>query len=198
MDKAFVEHSQHEIDDQYGNEQKYAKTALRTLECGCRPLITKSNGVGHPDLTSGFVNQPRRFIERDSRLHIELEIHSGKLSDVIYAERRDGRLQLRHRGQWNHLSLIGTNVEIAQGCWIALVLGQNFQKHVVLVRRRLDCGHSTITVGVVKCIRDRIGGYSKCPCPVAIDINIQTRAVQTQITVNVGQLWNGVQLRLQY
>ena len=97
MNEAFVENAENKVNHEHGNNQQDAKTAKRALESRRGSLIAEAHRVRQADLARCFVHQSCRLAQRNSRLHIELEIYRWKLADMVHAQGRDSLLQARHR-----------------------------------------------------------------------------------------------------
>ena len=156
-------------------------------------------------LLRDLVNTRERGAERRARREAERDRDRRQLPVVIdrlrtddgrrlgqRVERHDGPAagrtgRVRRHERRLHLPLIRRRLEVQQRQRrrVALELGRQLEQHLVLVDRAVDRRHPLRAVRVVERVFDRAGRHAQRGGLVAIDVDVDLRAADLEVTRDV-------------
>ncbi len=179
MDKALVEHAQHDVHRDDRREDQDQLVAERGLKRQCGALKHGDHADRHADVFLGLLDRVDRLAERGARRQVERHRRRRELPEMLDFERRRLLLDLgdrRHRHLAVHRGR-GRQVDRAQRTQRLLHHRVGFEDHPVLVRLGEDRRDDALAERVVERIVDGRRGDAKARGGRAVDVDIGGKAV---------------------
>ena len=92
MNEALIQNAQHNVDDEYGDDQQHGESSEGSLELFYRALEGHADRLRDTQFFDGLIDTLRRFAQGDSRQQAEVYVDGRELAEVIDRQRADGAL----------------------------------------------------------------------------------------------------------
>ena len=136
--EALVENAENQIDHQDGDQQEDTQPLQGRLEGLRRSLQARVQRYRQAQVPFQRLDAVDRLAERDARQEVEGNGHRWQLPLVIDSQRLRLATDTGDRVERHQLAGGTTNVKTRKHRRIGLILGSNFENHLVLVGRPVD------------------------------------------------------------
>ncbi len=204
MAEVFVQHRQHHVDDDHGEQQQQGQLHRRFLEFLCRTGELQRH-FGRHHFPCGVERGRQRGVERSARREVERQRDRGLLAVVMHRDRAHSGLHLRHRIEPGERPRRRLERQLADHRRAQLGLRQHLDADVVLVAGAVDFANAAPAQRVVQGLLHLLCGDAETRRLDRIEADPEFGIAQLQVAADVDDqrhrveaFFDGVRHRLEH
>src|SRR5262245_46093563 len=186
MNVTLVQDSEHDIYDHYRHNQQYPEISERGLKRLGGAMETGADRV-RQGAGRDLLDLRNRVTQREARLQIKGDCYCGKLAVMVDRLRTGFVRYVRQRVERNQAPGAGFEIQKRERLRIGLILRHQLEHDLVFIDIGIDGRYPARTVSVVQRIFDLVRIHSHGGGLVAVDLDVDLRALDQQIAGDVLQ-----------